>query len=356
MRRRAAPTTAPIPRIRRRRPYRLAAPARPSLSPGNRIPATLSPRHAPAAIAANAAAELQRIVTIRVCAVARRAGPAHDADGGAGTHGLATGATRCFIASMRRPQLFCVASLIEPGTFDLAQHAERGVSRRDFVRGAAGSYRTPETMDELFGTARGLAQIVRHGAGREGTCPCRRSARRRCARTWRAFRPCCPELMCAQWQRAGQKGGGARGRARRLLERYNYRYHALDDPEVPDAEYDRLMVELRARDRVPAITDPDSPTQRVGAAPVAAFGAVATESPCCPWTMPSAKRKCATSTGAFASGWRARPFAIRRSRSSTAWRSARATRTACSCRARRAATARPARTSRRISRPSRRCR
>ena len=33
---------------------------------------------------------------------------------------------------------------------------------------------------------------------------------------------------------------------RELLDRYNYRYHALDDPEVPDAEYDRLMVELRA--------------------------------------------------------------------------------------------------------------
>jgi len=33
---------------------------------------------------------------------------------------------------------------------------------------------------------------------------------------------------------------------RELLERYNYRYHALDDPEVSDAEYDRLMLELRA--------------------------------------------------------------------------------------------------------------
>ena len=32
---------------------------------------------------------------------------------------------------------------------------------------------------------------------------------------------------------------------RELLDRYNYRYHALDDPEVPDAEYDRLLIELR---------------------------------------------------------------------------------------------------------------
>ena len=59
------------------------------------------------------------------------------------------------------------------------------------------------------------------------------------------------------------------------LERYNYRYHALDDPEVPDAEYDRLMVELRALEaKHPQLQTSDSPTQRVGAAPVTAFGAV----------------------------------------------------------------------------------
>jgi DNA ligase (NAD+) len=62
---------------------------------------------------------------------------------------------------------------------------------------------------------------------------------------------------------------------RELLERYNYRYHALDDPEVPDAEYDRLMVELRGIEAEhPDLITADSPTQRVGAAPVAAFGAV----------------------------------------------------------------------------------
>jgi DNA ligase (NAD+) len=62
---------------------------------------------------------------------------------------------------------------------------------------------------------------------------------------------------------------------RELLERYNYRYHALDDPEVPDAEYDRLMLELRALEsEFPALEDPHSPTMRVGAAPVSAFGAV----------------------------------------------------------------------------------
>jgi DNA ligase (NAD+) len=62
---------------------------------------------------------------------------------------------------------------------------------------------------------------------------------------------------------------------RELLERYNYRYHALDDPEVPDAEYDRLMLELRALEtQFPQLQAPDSPTMRVGAAPISAFGAV----------------------------------------------------------------------------------
>jgi len=62
---------------------------------------------------------------------------------------------------------------------------------------------------------------------------------------------------------------------RELLHRYNYRYYALDDPEVPDAEYDRLMVELRGiEEKYPQLLTQDSPTQRVGAAPGAAFGAV----------------------------------------------------------------------------------
>ncbi|MHB8720602.1 MAG: NAD-dependent DNA ligase LigA [Steroidobacteraceae bacterium] len=81
--------------------------------------------------------------------------------------------------------------------------------------------------------------------------------------------------------RAQTKGGAAKkaaaraGELRETLERYNYRYHALDDPEVPDAEYDRLMLELRALEAAhPQLLTPDSPTQRVGAAPAAAFGTV----------------------------------------------------------------------------------
>ena len=82
--------------------------------------------------------------------------------------------------------------------------------------------------------------------------------------------------MCAQKAAGPGKSAVARARVlRETLDRYNYRYHALDDPEVPDSEYDRLMIELRALEiQHPELLSPDSPTQRVGATPVAAFGAV----------------------------------------------------------------------------------
>nr|MDQ2694024.1 hypothetical protein [Pseudomonadota bacterium] len=54
-------------------------------------------------------------------------------------------------------------------------------------------------------------------------------------------------------------------RLRAALHRHNYRYHVLDDPEVPDAEYDRLMEELRALEAAyPQLITADSPTRRVG--------------------------------------------------------------------------------------------
>jgi DNA ligase (NAD+) len=81
--------------------------------------------------------------------------------------------------------------------------------------------------------------------------------------------------MCAQKAEAPVKAAMRAAELRETLERYNYRYHALDDPEVPDAEYDKLMLELRALEaRHPELLSPDSPTQRVGAAPAAAFGVV----------------------------------------------------------------------------------
>lgn len=57
---------------------------------------------------------------------------------------------------------------------------------------------------------------------------------------------------------------------------HNYRYYVLDDPEISDAEYDRLLRELQSLEQqYPELITPDSPTQRVGAAPQAAFESVA---------------------------------------------------------------------------------
>ena len=62
---------------------------------------------------------------------------------------------------------------------------------------------------------------------------------------------------------------------REQIRHHNYQYHVLDDPEIPDAEYDRLVRELQAFENDhPELITPDSPTQRVGAEPAAAFGTV----------------------------------------------------------------------------------
>ncbi len=62
---------------------------------------------------------------------------------------------------------------------------------------------------------------------------------------------------------------------RAAINYHNYRYYVLDSPEISDAEYDLLMKELKQLEaEYPQFLTPDSPTQRVGAAPVEAFGVV----------------------------------------------------------------------------------
>lgn len=59
---------------------------------------------------------------------------------------------------------------------------------------------------------------------------------------------------------------------RQRLREASYRYHVLDDPSIPDAEYDALLRELEALEAAhPELADPDSPTRRVGAAPSGKF-------------------------------------------------------------------------------------
>ncbi len=64
------------------------------------------------------------------------------------------------------------------------------------------------------------------------------------------------------------------------LNQHNYLYYVLDDPQIPDAEYDRLLQRLKQLELdFPQLQAMDSPTQRVGAEPLSAFGSVAHEVP-----------------------------------------------------------------------------
>ena len=59
---------------------------------------------------------------------------------------------------------------------------------------------------------------------------------------------------------------------KKLINYHNYRYYVLDSPEISDAEYDVLMQQLKKlEEEHPELVTPDSPTQRVGAAPLTAF-------------------------------------------------------------------------------------
>jgi DNA ligase (NAD+) len=62
---------------------------------------------------------------------------------------------------------------------------------------------------------------------------------------------------------------------RQQIKQADYQYYVLDDPELPDAEYDKLMIELRALEtQCPDLITADSPTQHVSGEAVSAFGTV----------------------------------------------------------------------------------
>ena len=67
---------------------------------------------------------------------------------------------------------------------------------------------------------------------------------------------------------------------RQDLRRYEYEYHVLDNPSIPDAEYDRLFHQLKALEAEhPELIIADSPTQRVGAKPLSGFAQIRHEIP-----------------------------------------------------------------------------
>jgi cell division protein ZipA len=135
-------------------------------------PATV-PAAAPAAqptAAARPAAEQQRILSIRVCAVGEARWPGVQLINALEQHGLAFGRYEVFHRKHSDGRsLFCVASLIEPGTFDLAAMPDqefRGVTLFAVLPGPSAPL---DTMDQMLGTARRLAEelsgMVQDGKG-----------------------------------------------------------------------------------------------------------------------------------------------------------------------------------------------
>jgi cell division protein ZipA len=116
------------------------------------------------------ATDLQRIVTIRVCAVGEARWSGARLMTALETHGLAFGRYQVF--HRKHPDgrsLFCVASLIEPGTFDVAEMADQEFRGITLFAVLPGPMQPLETMNELLGTAHGLAEelsgMVQDGKG-----------------------------------------------------------------------------------------------------------------------------------------------------------------------------------------------
>ena len=105
------------------------------------------------------AAELQRIVTIRICAVGETRWTGAQLLAALELHGLAFGRYQVFHRRhVDGRSLFCAASLIEPGTFDMAVMASqefRGITLFAVLPGPTAPL---DTVDELLRTARGLAE------------------------------------------------------------------------------------------------------------------------------------------------------------------------------------------------------
>jgi cell division protein ZipA len=118
-----------------------------------------SDRFAAVAPPAPNTAELQRIVSIRVCAIGDTRWSGAQLLAAFELHGLAFGRYQVFHRKhVDGRSLFCVASLIEPGTFDSAAMAGQEFRGVTLFAVLPGPIAPLETVDELFATARGLAQ------------------------------------------------------------------------------------------------------------------------------------------------------------------------------------------------------
>ena len=114
---------------------------------------------------------------------------------------------------------------------------------------AEAAYVGDSPFDIRAAKAAGLLAVASAGAGSTPTRGCSPRSRT-CSSTSR--RSCSMSSGMALTGRAG-------GRAQRLIDHHNYRYHVLDDPEIPDAAYDTLYDELKAIEEA----HPELVTQRI---------------------------------------------------------------------------------------------
>jgi len=125
-------------------------------------PQTIMVAAEPAAAAASAALtgeNLQRIVTIRVCTVGEARWSGKELMVALEHHGLAFGRYQVFHRKhVDGRSLFCAASLIEPGTFDILEMPDQEFRGVTLFAVLPGPSEPLETIDELVGTARGLAE------------------------------------------------------------------------------------------------------------------------------------------------------------------------------------------------------
>ncbi|MDP9085064.1 MAG: cell division protein ZipA C-terminal FtsZ-binding domain-containing protein, partial [Pseudomonadota bacterium] len=104
-------------------------------------------------------AQLQRIVTIRVCGVDDARWSGAELMSALEAHGLSFGRYQVFHRKHSNGRsLFCVASLIEPGTFDIAAMPEQEFRGITLFAVLPGPIEPLDTLSELFATARGLAE------------------------------------------------------------------------------------------------------------------------------------------------------------------------------------------------------
>jgi cell division protein ZipA len=158
----SAPAPAPVPAAAARAAVPRPAPGMrtlpsitvPLAEHGDRAAAETPPPSAP-----EAAPESQRIVTIRVCTVGETRWTGTQLMTALELHGLAFGRYQVFHRKhVDGRSLFCVASLIEPGTFDPTEMPDQEFRGVTLFAVLPGPLQPLETFDELLGTARGLAE------------------------------------------------------------------------------------------------------------------------------------------------------------------------------------------------------